>query len=206
MTDGRHARSQRTREDIVDALLALLSSGESLPASSDVARRAGVTQRTLFHHFPDVGTLLAAAVERQVVRVRSSLPRPESDGPALRRVDRYVDTIAPVLEEIAPIRWAVVTYSHDVPQLLGGLRRIRTATRRRLALLVRAELEALDRAERRELLDALEIATDPVTWRLLRVQQQHSVDGATDVLRRTVRALVQGANANRTTGTRRRPG
>ena len=58
--DGRALRTQRTRELLVGANLALLEEGELRASAQRVAERAGVSVRTLFLHFADMEELFAA--------------------------------------------------------------------------------------------------------------------------------------------------
>ena len=51
--DGRTVRAERTRQALVDALLGLLDAGVLSPTAAAIAQRAGVSERSLFQHFPD---------------------------------------------------------------------------------------------------------------------------------------------------------
>ena len=62
--DGRAARALRTRNRVVDALLDLVDEGDLRPSAADVARRAGVSLRSVFQHFDDLETLFRVAGER----------------------------------------------------------------------------------------------------------------------------------------------
>ena len=55
--DGRLGRSTRTRAAIVDALVELVSEGNLVPTSEEVAARAQVGLRTVFRHFEDMEML-----------------------------------------------------------------------------------------------------------------------------------------------------
>src|SRR3954447_3199911 len=72
--DGRDARSERSRQAMVDALLDLLREGNVRPSSSQIAERAGVTQRTLFNQFGDMDSLISAVAARQAQRFFKLLP------------------------------------------------------------------------------------------------------------------------------------
>ncbi len=139
------------------------------PSSAEVAAKAGVTQRTLFNQFPDVPSLVAAAVARQVEHFEELLPDATD-------IDSYVDGLARIYDEIAAVRWAVLTHLGGRPELKRGLRRVREIARAHLAELV-------------DDVDAAEAITDPITWKLLREQQGLSKKAAADVMRRTLRAL-----------------
>jgi AcrR family transcriptional regulator len=68
-----------TRELILDALVEQL--GDTGPFEYSVfelARRAGVSVRTIYRHFPERQALLDALTERVTARVASSLPAPRT--------------------------------------------------------------------------------------------------------------------------------
>jgi TetR/AcrR family transcriptional regulator of autoinduction and epiphytic fitness len=64
VTDGRVSRSARTRAAVVDALLALINSGNLRPTAREVADEAGVSLRSVYVHFDDVESLFVAAAAR----------------------------------------------------------------------------------------------------------------------------------------------
>ena len=186
--DGRHARSARTRDAIVDTVLRAIRKQGTVPTSAEIATLAGVTQRTLFNNFEDVDALLEAAIARQVAHVIDLLPHPAPDGAASVRITRYVQELAALLDEIAAVRWIVVTQSNDA--LRAGLARVREATRQRLSALLAPELERCTGSARMDLLDAAEMITDPMSWRLLRRQRRLSRTAATRVMRKALLALA----------------
>ncbi len=67
--DGRVARSERTREAIAEALLALLEEGVQRPRALKIAKRADVAVRTVFQHFDDMEGLYAEILRRQSERI-----------------------------------------------------------------------------------------------------------------------------------------
>ena len=191
--DGRHARSERTRVSIVDAYLDLLAEGV-VPASAEIAGRAGITQRTLFNQFGDMKSMNLAAGQRQFELIANRLPVVPPSGPVQERVTHYVRELTPLLEDIAPVRW-MVWREHQLPSHGRPLLdRIRQLMLDRLAGVVEPELRQLDGA-REDTLLALEIATDPLTWRLMRVQQQLDVESATRVMTRAVLGLLRDRRA-----------
>lgn len=59
--DGRRQRSERSRQAIIDAGLALIEEGILVPTAQQVSERAGVGIRSFFRHFPDMESLFATA-------------------------------------------------------------------------------------------------------------------------------------------------
>ena len=66
--DGRRQRSERTRQLIIEAYLALLREDPHIPTSARIAERAGYSVRSVFERFPDLLSLRIAAT---VVSARS---------------------------------------------------------------------------------------------------------------------------------------
>jgi TetR/AcrR family transcriptional regulator of autoinduction and epiphytic fitness len=190
--DGRHARSERSRQAMVDALLDLLREGNVRPSSSQIAERAGVTQRTLFNQFGDMDSLVTAAAGRQVHRFLELQPD-AGHGTVEERVTRYCVGLARLLEETMHLRWGLIINPATEPT---GERIIRGAlhvTRHRLTEAFAPELDGLDGRARDEVLDALELESDPVVWRLRRLQQELTTDEAREVLQRTMLAVLRDA-------------
>jgi hypothetical protein len=62
--DGRTARSERTRNAIVDAHLQLIREGDLRPTADRIAKQAGVSLRALWSHFADMEALFAESGQR----------------------------------------------------------------------------------------------------------------------------------------------
>ena len=71
--DGRTVRAERTRQALVDALLALLYEGEVQPTAERISARAGVSERSLFQHFADREALYQAVAVQQYERIVPTL-------------------------------------------------------------------------------------------------------------------------------------
>jgi len=192
VVDGRHARSERSRQAMVDALLDLLRGGTLRPSSAQIAERAGVTQRTLFNQFGDMDSLISAVAARQSERVLSLLPN-AGDGCLEERVAQYCEGLETLLEETMNVRWAVVTSATEMAPASAALGTARQFVRRRLADAFGPELDALADPVVDELLEALEMETDPVVWRMRRTQQELSATEARAVVERSILALLRDA-------------
>jgi TetR/AcrR family transcriptional regulator of autoinduction and epiphytic fitness len=190
--DGRHARSERSRQAMVDALLELLREGNIRPSSAQIAERAGVTQRTLFNQFGDMDSLVAAVAASQVRRVLSMLPD-AGIGTLEQRAAAYSDGLAVLLEETMHVRWAVVTNTAGAETRARVVQTAREFMRAHMAQAFAPELDGVDGAVQQEVLDALEPLSDPAAWRLRRVQQGLSVEAATRAVHRTLLAVVRDA-------------
>ena len=74
-TDGRRLRAVRSRDQIVEAMLALVGEGEMNPSAAQVAARAQVGLRSVFRHFEDMDALyreMSARIEAEILPLVSA--------------------------------------------------------------------------------------------------------------------------------------
>jgi AcrR family transcriptional regulator len=189
--DGRTARAERTRVAVAEAMLDLIGEGDLRPTAQRVAERAGVSLRAVFHHYADMETLLAVAADRQFERL-SALMRPAPrTGSLERRIDALVAERARVHEAVTPVRRAAVLSEPFSPEISRRLGWIRARDHREIEEVFATELAPRKPADRRELADAMAMATSWPAWEALRAHQALSVAQARRVVTRTVRALLK---------------
>lgn len=104
--DGRTARSQRTRAQIVEALLTSLQDGDLQPTATRIAERAGTSIRLIYHHFGDLESLFRAAAARQAERIAAEITPVDATLPLPERIDAFVAQRCRMLEWITPVRRA----------------------------------------------------------------------------------------------------
>lgn len=193
-TDGRQARGARSRASIVEAMLELIREGDQRPSTLQIAKRAGVTQRTLFNHFNDVPALMSEVAAAQVERVRSLLPPPPDVAlPLEERAENFCRGLAALLEETAPVRSAANAFPARLEAVETGINEVRGLMRSATAETFAPELAQMTKVRRAAVLDQLEVLSDPAAWRVRRVFQGHSVAAASDQLARSCIWLLTGA-------------
>src|SRR6185436_18222060 len=114
-----------TRAKVVDALLDLLAAGELRPSGPRIAKRAGVSLRTVFQHFDDLETLFAAAADRQTERITPLLRPLAAKGSASTRCTALAAQRARLYEAITPVRRAALLsepFSAEVARRLDVFR------------------------------------------------------------------------------------
>src|SRR3989337_396996 len=89
--DGRTVRAERTRQALVDALLALLYEGQLQPTAERISARAGVSERSLFQHFADREALYQAVAVQQYERIAPTVVPVDLSLPLAERNDAFVD-------------------------------------------------------------------------------------------------------------------
>jgi AcrR family transcriptional regulator len=91
-TDGRSLRRVKNRDAVLDAAIEVFSEGDIEPAIDTVARRAGVSNRSIYRYFADRDTLVHAAIARALEQVLPSLELDGvGDGSLEERIDRFVE-------------------------------------------------------------------------------------------------------------------
>src|SRR5581483_11129324 len=204
-TDGRTARSQRTRRAIAQAMLALIHEGVLRPTAPLVAERAGVSLRSVFHHFRDMEALYAIAADIQTQRVMGMLQPVDDALPLPGRIERFVAARSSVLDALAPVRRAVVLDEPFSTVIASRLAEARARFAEEVERVFATELRSLPVGERRDRLCALAAASEWPMWESLRTHQGLSLPAA----RRVLRVLLAGILADvapgvRTNGSRTR--
>ena len=70
--DGRRLRSERSKQAIIDASLALMEEGNLIPTAQQISDRSGVGIRSFFRHFEDMENLFAT-IEQQIRETTEAL-------------------------------------------------------------------------------------------------------------------------------------
>jgi AcrR family transcriptional regulator len=187
-SDGRHQRSERTRAAIVDALFSLLEEGDVQPSAERIADRAGVSRRSIFHHFRDVEDLLVTAADKQIARVLPTLRPVSAKGPLDARVAELASQMCGLYARIAPMRRAALLVARSSPSITERLRQGRAMHTASVERVFRTELAGL--SSREEVVAALVAASSFSVWEELVTHQGLSPAVAERVIRRSLAALL----------------
>lgn len=198
MTDGDQVRTRRrrnpeqTRKAIIGGLLAAVHDGEFEPTTKSIAERAGVSERSIFVHFPTRNDLLVAAVELQSEEVEAAIARVD---PALPLADR----IAAVVRQSGRIfalqrepRLVGLLESPAVPALDARMRLADKRIREGLATVFAAELDLAEGRE--ELLDLIDATAGWAYRHHLMDRRRLSERAASKAIGRALRALLEGGD------------
>ncbi|SNY06326.1 TetR/AcrR family transcriptional regulator [Paractinoplanes atraurantiacus] len=186
--DGRTARSERTRNAIVDAHLQLIREGDLRPTADRIAKQAGVSLRALWSHFADMEALFTAS-GRRVLEIRDAAHKPVSpELPLAERIDAYCRQRTRLLEQIGPTAKAAAL-KEPFSETLQRYRRLHVErVRAELGTLFAVEVDGND-----ELLNALTAISMWPTWSTWRETMNLSVPAARAALSRTITSLLQVA-------------
>jgi AcrR family transcriptional regulator len=178
--DGRALRSERTKQLIIEAYLALLRESPVIPTAAQIARRAGYSVRSVFERFDDLLALSFAAADYAFAEGLTQATIRDLDGTRAQRLRAQVETRAGICERWLPL-WRVLLHNQNESEHLKvRIGRMRDAVWARLTLMYRAELGTLPDHERRMLLIALEQLTDFESWGRMRERHGLSIEQARD--------------------------
>lgn len=183
--DGRVARSQRSRDRIVSALLALVGEGVLRPTAEQVAERAGVGIRSVFRHFSDMESLFAAMDARLVEEALPILQGGERRGELSERARALAARRAAFFEHIGPYKRSGTLQRWRSPYL--------QKQNRRLVRVLKADLrdwlpELAGASPER--IDALEMVLSFEAWDRLRTDQRLGAARTAAALEVAVLALM----------------
>lgn len=185
VTDGRLVRANRTRDGVVDALLALIDEGNYRPTAREIAARANVSLRSLYVHFDDVEALFHAAAVRHSEHIEALHIRRVTEGPFEERLASFVEARSRYYEIGWNVRKAAVLQEPFSPALRAVLERGRKAIRAELICVFGPEI-----GDNEQRLAALDVITNAVSWNVLCEHHGLSIDQAKDVIAGLVRALL----------------
>lgn len=176
--DGRTARSIRTRDSVVEALLDLLCEGDPRPTARAIAERAGVSLRSVYVHFDDLEDLFLAAAGRQFQRIAPLLEPITTDAPLDERIANFAARQATLLEATTPVRLAASLQAPFSPVIAEIKRRLYAAALTELEVVFGTEVDRHSEPERHRLLSSLEVATCGHAWTTLRTDAHLTVTEA----------------------------
>jgi TetR/AcrR family transcriptional regulator of autoinduction and epiphytic fitness len=108
--DGRTERANRTKARIVAATVELIDNGDPAPTSRRIAERAGVSERTIFQHFPDLETLHAAIASHHIDAVTREHRLVSPSLPLSTRVREFTRQRGRLLEGMTALRRVALRY------------------------------------------------------------------------------------------------
>lgn len=188
--DGRRLRSERTRQAIVEAYLALLRDNPRIPTAVQIAERAGYSVRSIFERFPDMLALRIAATDQAFAEGSTQALIRDIDADRAARIRSQVETRARTCEKWLPLWRAVNANSGKTAELQMRIKLMRDAIRQRIELMYRRELDSLPEPARQQTLIAIEAVTDFESWGRMRELYDLPFDDACAVWRRAIDRLL----------------
>lgn len=166
--DGRTARRDRNRNEVVEAALALVDEGVMDPSVEQLTERSGLSARSIFRYFEGLDDLRRAVIRSQFERLQPLVESSDAgEGPLEARIKRFVDTRIKFNDSIAgPARTAQMR-AHFAPVIaedIHAFRRILDASVRKHFA---PELKRRSRAEAEDLIALIDVMVSFDGWDML---------------------------------------
>jgi AcrR family transcriptional regulator len=188
--DGRRLRSERTKQRIIDAYLALLGQDPEIPTAARIAERAGCSVRSIFERFSDLHALRVAATDYAFAEANAqAIPRDlGTDREA--RIRSHVEMRAGTCSRWLPMWRALNANQGESMELKARIKLARELILNRAELIYEPELARLAPVERRSTLVALEALIDFESWGRMRELYGLSHEEACALWCRTIDRLL----------------
>ena len=189
--DGRAARSYRARLALAEALLNLLNEGVEQPTAAQIAERAGVSLRLVFHHFDDLEAIYASAGDLQVERVRNIYKPIDPDLPFEDRLAAFVKFRARALEYVTPVRRASLRLESSSPEAARRMRAAHQLARGQALQIFARELGPATGPNYAIATDALDSVSSWEIWDFLRRRVELPIKQASRVIKLMIRRVLK---------------
>lgn len=190
--DGRSARRERNRREIVDALLELIRNEAVDASAAEVATKAGLSERSVFRYFDDVNDLYS-----EVCAVQFSLVQPRAviDGFAQGTVDdkvkKFVDQRIGLHHAIGRVGVAARAHAHRNPVIAKQLIDARALLRRQITEHFATELATLDETHRLAAIASIDLCTTYEAIEMLFTEHRMTDSAVRDALKIVVKRALQ---------------
>lgn len=186
VVDGRRARSERSKQALIDATLTLMEEGNLIPTAQQISATAGVGIRSFFRHFEDMESLFATIDERTRDSTEALYLGGDRNGTLderiLHAIERYGEGYEKqrnkVLSTSAQL-WRSETLRKNYARYQRGLRKDLDDWLPELKKLTRSEREAVDAIASFEM------------WHRLRYHQGLSKQATIEVLVRLLKGQLK---------------
>jgi len=191
--DGRHQRSERSRERVLDAIYEAFRDSDVEVTAEQVAARARVSLSTIRRHFGDLLSLGEAMRERMLGRVLPLLRAPAPRGSRKQRVRALVARRREVFELVMPgLRATSLREPGALARARADRQQLESALRAQLLVTFPEELAGASGAVRAELLSTV---LSLASWEHLRSVRDVDPERCVALLESAAHALLGAALA-----------
>jgi TetR/AcrR family transcriptional regulator of autoinduction and epiphytic fitness len=184
-----NVRGARTRRRIAEATLSLLEEGSTPPTSREIAERAGVSLRLIFHHFDDLDGLYEAVGELFADRFGKLALYVPRVLPLITRIELTVTLRAKLFESIGNLPRNVAVLVPSCPPIAARLAETQEMMLGLLETTFDTELR-LAGLRRKNLLAVLDVASCWPTWDRMRTVNRLSVPSSRRVMSQMLHAAL----------------
>jgi len=179
--DGRRRRSKQTRQAIIEAYLDLVRANHKPPTAPQIAKRVGISTRSVFERFTDLLTLSLAVADYAFEQAVAQAAAPNLDADLHTRLKAQVEVRAAICEQWLLLWRTLLRYQSQSEKLSVRIKLIRAAMMTRLALVYGPELSMLPEPERAQLLIGLDVLTGFESWGRMREEHGLSIEAAREL-------------------------
>jgi AcrR family transcriptional regulator len=166
--DGRTARRDRNRDEVVEAALDLVDEGVMDPSIQDLTERSGLSARSIFRYFEGLDDLRRAVIRAHFERLRPVLEDVNTgDGSLDTRVKRFVDSRIKFNEAIAVVARTAQLRAHFAPVIAEDIQEYRSVADASVRKYFAPELKGRPRAEAEDLISLIDVLVSFDGWELL---------------------------------------
>lgn len=195
--DGRTLRAEENRRKVARAMLDLIREGMLQPTREQVAERAQLSLRSVYHHYSNLEDLYQETCRIQFASIHhlvNDLP-PIAGESLSARVEAFVAMRVELYERIAPVRRSAMIWVHRSPTLAQGIAGLSETMRQQLAGTFDTELQGLDGQRKETLLDTLEMTTSWEAWDFLLERKGFAAERARRALVTVMISLLGAATS-----------
>ena len=174
----------------MDAAIDLIQNGNPAPTSHQIAKQAGLSVRSLFHHFHHVEIVIRNATARQFHRHRRLIAFLPPNGPTDVRVQATCRQRRQLYETIAPMLRVAYARADTSEGVNAVLVEKRSLLRRQVVVTLGPEISARG-SSAPPLLDMLLLASGWQNWDMLRSHGGYSATAAERLMVRSFTDLLR---------------
>jgi AcrR family transcriptional regulator len=190
-TDGRSLRRDRNRTAVIHAMLELIREGDLSPPTAVIAERAGVSHRSVFRYFDDLGDLVREAVNIEfAAAVETTTIHEIGRGPLDHRINEFVDSRVRVYDDTYEVSRVAHFRSGAIEEIDSALAEIALLQRKQLLLQFEPELSQMPESVRASTVDAMLVMTDFSPYDLLRRMLGYDDERIATIWRHAIATLL----------------
>lgn len=166
--DGRSARRERNRSEVVEAAITLVDEGVIDPSIEQLTERSGLSARSIFRYFDGLDDLRRAVIRRHFEKARVLLDSAQAgDGSLDDRIRRFVDSRIKFNEMISgPARTAQFR-AHFAPVIAEDIKEYRKAADTSVRDYFAPELKTRAKAEAEDLIALIDVIVSFNGWDMM---------------------------------------
>ena len=173
--DGRHARRERGRFAVIDAMLSLVSEGHVPPTVEQVAERAGVSNASVFRYFDTLEDLRQATTDVFFERNQHLFEIADiGEGPLSHRIETFTAASLVLFEENEPMARLVRLQANQVTAANELLHRLRATRADQVRHHFDDEFQAMSPATQADVVMVIATLTSFESWDQARHDHQRS--------------------------------